>query len=196
MENVLQISEMSKAQQLTVRQAFEKERRRLLQFIENRIPRKDVAEDIMQDVFFQFVERARLPEPLEQLSSWLFAVARNKITDWFRKKKEVSEEHISFRGEESEESGLFMSDLLPEISDDPELQLVRKFLMEELLEAIDQLPSEQKEVFIWQEVEGFSFKEISANTGIPVNTLISRKRYAVLFLRKRLQHVYEEFINQ
>jgi RNA polymerase sigma factor (sigma-70 family) len=147
------------------------------------------AEDILQDVFFEFVEAYRLPEPIEQVGAWLFRVARNRIIDRFRKKREVA------LPETSSEAGddHWLGDVLPASDAGPEAAYARTVLLGELNAALDQLPREQRDVFIAHELEGRSFKELAAESGVGVNTLLARKRYAVLHLRARLQTVYDEF---
>lgn len=168
-----------------------KESPRLLDFIRRRIPNADDAEDILQDVLHQLVETWRL-KPVEQVTSWLFKVARNKITDRFRKKKTESLERQMVQGKDDEGENLDLADLLPTENDSPEMLMLRTAFMEELEVALDELPDEQRDVFIMHEVDGLSFNEISEITGVGVNTLLSRKRYAVLYLRERLRDLYDE----
>ena len=156
-----------------------REQTRLRNFIRHRVADPLDAEDILQDVFYELVEANRLLMPIEHVTSWLFRVARNRIIDRFRKKKPES---------------LQLEELLPSSDAGPELQYVRRLLHDELLSAIDELPEEQRRVFVAHELEGRSFKEIARETGVGMNTLLSRKRYAVLHLRKRLQRVYDEFM--
>jgi len=178
-------------QNQSVNETVSKESPRLLDFIRRRIPNADDAEDILQDVLHQLVETSRL-KPVEQVTSWLFKVARNKITDRFRKKKTESLERQMVHGKDDEGENLNLADLLPTENDSPEMLMFRTAFMEELETALDELPDEQREVFIMHEVEGLSFNEISAITGAGVNTLLSRKRYAVLYLRERLRDLYDE----
>lgn len=178
-------------QNQSVNETVSKESPRLLDFIRRRIPNADDAEDILQDVLHQLVETYRL-KPVEQVTSWLFKVARNKITDRFRKKKTESLERQMVHGKDDEGENLNLADLLPTENDSPEMLMFRTAFMEELETALDELPDEQREVFIMHEVEGLSFNEISAITGAGVNTLLSRKRYAVLYLRERLRDLYDE----
>ena len=167
-----------------------KERSRLRDFIRRRVPDPSDAEDIVQEVFYELVEANRLLMPIEHVTGWLFRVARNRITDLFRKKKPES---FGDRMVENEEGELLqLEDLLPSRDAGPEALYIRNVLLEELELAIDELPAEQREVFIAHEVEGRSFKEIAAETGVSVNTLLSRKRYAVVHLRERLQDIYDE----
>jgi RNA polymerase sigma factor (sigma-70 family) len=165
------------------------ERSRLLNFIRRNAPDPDDAEDIMQDVFYRLVEANRLLMPIEHVTGWLFRVARNRITDLFRKKEPENFSDLDVADEE----GLSFEELLPSLDGGPDEAYVRSRLVEELKRALAELPKEQREVFVAQELEGRSFKEISEKTGVSVNTLLSRKRYAVLRLRERLQRVYEDF---
>jgi RNA polymerase sigma factor (sigma-70 family) len=167
-----------------------KERSRLRDFIRRRVPNPSDAEDIVQEVFYELVEANRLLMPIEHVTGWLFRVARNRITDLFRKKRPESFSDRTVEGEEGEL--LRLEDLLPSRDAGPEALYIRNVLLEELELAIDELPAEQREVFIAHELEGRSFKEMAAETGVSVNTLLSRKRYAVLHLRERLQDIYDE----
>jgi len=166
------------------------QRARLRNFIRRRVPDPLDAEDILQDVFYKLVEANRLLMPIEHATGWLFRVARNRITDLFRKKKPQSFGEISVEGEGGEL--LQLEDLLPSPEAGPEAVYVRNLLLEELELALDELPEEQREAFVGHELEGRSFKEMAEETGVSVNTLLSRKRYAVLHLRKRLQSLYDE----
>lgn len=168
-----------------------KERSRLRNFIRRRVPDPADVEDIVQDVFYRLVEANRLLMPIDHITGWLFSVARNRITDLFRKKKP---EMFSDAAVEDEDGELLrIEDLLPSPDAGPEALYVRHILFDELGFALDELPEEQREVFVAHEIEGRSFKELSAETGVSVNTLLARKRYAVLHLRKRLQIIYDEF---
>ena len=167
-----------------------KERSRLRDFIRRRVPDPSDAEDIVQEVFYELVEANRLLMPIEHVTGWLFRVARNRITDLFRKKKPESFGDRTVEGEEGEL--LQLEDLLPSRDAGPEALYVRNVLLDELELAIDELPAKQREVFIAHELEGRSFKEMATETGVSVNTLLSRKRYAVLHLRERLQDIYDE----
>jgi len=168
------------------------QRSRLRNFIRRRVPDPADVEDIVQEVFYELVEANRLLMPIEHLTGWLFRVARNRITDLFRKKKPES---FSERAVEDENGELLkFEDLLPSPDAGPEALYIRNVLLEELEFALDELPDEQREVFVAHELEGRSFKELSAENGVSVNTLLSRKRYAVLHLRERLQNIYDEFI--
>lgn len=183
---------MADAQNESIRQIIEKERKRLLDFIRKRVPTQEDAEDVLQDVFYELVNTYRLMKPIEQMASWLFTVARNKITDRYRKKKPDSlEGHFALRtGEDGDR--LDISDFLPSGTNSPETELMREAIMEGVVRALDELPKEQREVFIMHELEDKSFQEIAAITGANVNTLLSRKRYAVLYLRERLSNLYKD----
>ena len=149
------------------------------------------AEDILQEVFYELVEANRLLMPIEHVTGWLFRVARNRITDLFRKKQPKSLSEAAIPGEEGET--LRLEDLLPSPQARPDAVYARSVLLEELEQAIEELPAEQREVFVAHELEGRSFKELAAETGVSVNTLLSRKHHAVLRLRERLQSIYDEF---
>jgi len=168
-----------------------RERPRLRNFIRKRVANESDVEDLVQEVFCELVEANRLLQPIDYVSAWLFRVARNRITDLFRKKKPVNFVEMEVAGDEGEL--LNFADLLPSPDDGPEALYMRSMLMDELEIALDELPEEQRDVFIAHEIEGRSFKEIAAQSGVIMNTLLSRKRYAVLFLRERLQAIYDEF---
>jgi RNA polymerase sigma factor (sigma-70 family) len=165
------------------------EYRRLYQFIRKRVGDPGEAEDILQDVFYEFIEAQRLMRPIEQVGAWLYRVARNRIIDRFRRQRSAGNEIRAGTEEES----LQLEDLLPSRDAGPEAAYARSVLIEELEAAIDDLPEEQRSVFVAHELEGRSFKEIADETGVNMNTLLSRKRYAVAQLRRRLKAIYEEF---
>jgi RNA polymerase sigma factor (sigma-70 family) len=165
------------------------QRSRLRSFIRRRVPDPSDAEDVLQDVFYKLVEANRLLMPIDHVTGWLFRVARNRITDLLRKKKP---ENFSAVADGADET-LRLEDLLPSSDAGPEALYARSLLLHELELALEELPEEQRDVFVAHELEGHSFKEISAQTGVSVNTLLSRKHYAVLHLRKRLQDLYDEF---
>jgi RNA polymerase sigma factor (sigma-70 family) len=167
------------------------ERSRLRHFIRRRVPDPGDAEDILQDVFYKLVEANRLLMPIEHVTGWLFRVARNRITDLFRKKKPERFSDTAAEGEDGEL--LRIEDLLPSPEAGPEAVYMRNVLLDELELALEELPEEQRAVFLGHELEGRSFKEIAEETGVSVNTLLSRKRYAVLHLRERLQDIHDEF---
>jgi RNA polymerase sigma factor (sigma-70 family) len=182
--------ELSLEQDQRISEAIAREQSRLRTFIRRRVPDPGDAEDILQDVFYELVSAYRLMQPVEQVGAWLFRVARNRIIDLFRKKKlhAVSNDAITKDGE-----ALLLDDLLPSPDAGPEALFARSVLMDELDAALDELPAQQRDVFIAHEIEGRSFKELAAETGLSVNTLLSRKHYAVLHLRRRLQAIYDEF---
>ena len=172
----------------------EEEGSRLRNFIRRRVPDPSDAEDILQDVLYRLVEANRLLMPIEHVTGWLFSVARNRITDFFRKKKPELFSDAALEDDEGEL--LALEDLLPSPDAGPEAIYARNVLLEELEVALNELPVEQREVFIAHELEGSSFKDLAAATGVNLNTLLSRKRSAVLYLRERLQSIYDEFMNQ
>jgi len=175
-----------------ISQVVDRERYRLLNFIRRRVADPYDAEDILQDVFYELVEANRLLMPIDHITGWLFRVARNRIIDLFRKKKPVNFSDAAIEGEDGE--SLQFEDLLPSPDAGPEALHARSVLLEALELALRELPSEQREVFVAHEIEGLSFKDIAARTGVSVNTLLSRKRYAVLDLRERLQSIYDDFV--
>ena len=169
------------------------ERSRLRNFIRKRVPNEADAEDLLQEVFFEAIEAFRLMEPVQQWSAWMFRVARNRIIDLFRKKRRwtFGSDSVTVT---SEEETLRLEDMLPSRDAGPDAAYARTILLDELEEALDELPKEQREVFIAHEIEGYSFKEIESWTGASVNTLLSRKHYAVMHLRRRLASIYDEFV--
>jgi len=174
------------------------ERARLRNFIRRRVADPADVEDILQDVFYKLVKANRLLMPIDHVTGWLFSVARNRITDLFRKRREGT---LSDSSEENEDGDLLrIEDLLPSPDAGPEALYARHVLLDELELAIGELPNDQpmsqREVFVAHELEGRSFKELSAESGVNVNTLLSRKRYALMHLRERLQSIYNEFINR
>src|SRR5271157_660129 len=173
-----------------ISEVVKREQSRLRNFIRRRVPDPRDAEDILQDVFYELVEANRLLMPIEHVTGWLFRVARNRITDLFRKKKPES---FSDAAVADDEEVLHLEDLLPSPDAGPDALYARGVLLDELEFALDELPEEQREVFVGHELEGRTFKEVSAETGVSVNTLLSRKRYAVLHLRERLRNIYDEF---
>jgi RNA polymerase sigma factor (sigma-70 family) len=192
MEHAALSGTLTAEQDQRITETVERERARLRNFIRRRVADAADADDILQEVFYELVEAYRLMQPLEQVSAWLFRVARNRITDLFRKKKPAAFASDPIAFAEDGEPFSF-EDLLPSPDAGPEALYARNVLLEEFEAAVDELPSEQREVFIAHEVEGRSFKELAAETGLSVNTLHLRKHYAVLQLRERLQAVYDEF---
>ena len=174
-----------------VSEIIAEERSRLRNFIRRRVRDPADAEDIVQEVFYELVEANRLLMPIEHVTGWLFRVARNRITDLFRKKKPETFSDAAVVDEDGEV--LQIEDLLPSPDAGPEALYFRNVLLDELEFALDELPDEQREVFVAHELEGRSFKELSAESGVSVNTLLSRKRYAVLHLCERLQSIHDEF---
>ena len=192
MDKALDTAWMMADQDRKLAETVERERGRLRNFIRRRVPDEADAEDILQDVFYELVEAYRLMKPIEQAGAWLFRVARNRIIDRFRKKKPEPISAVQVAGKEGA-GALTIEDLLPSPEAGPEAEYARAVLLDELDAALEELPDDQREVFVAHEIEGLSFKEISAETGVSVNTLLSRKHHAVLHLRRRLQSIYDEF---
>ena len=182
---------MALEQDRRISEVVSREQSRLRNFVRRRVPDPRDAEDILQDVFYKLVEANRMLMPIEHVTGWLFRVARNRITDFFREKKPENFSDAAVADQDDEL--LRLEDLLPSPDAGPEALYARGLLLDELELAVDELPKVQREVFVAHELEGRSFKEIAAATGVGVNTLLSRKRYAVLHLRSRLQSVYDEF---
>jgi RNA polymerase sigma factor (sigma-70 family) len=194
METAMDIAMSAAEQDRRLAEVIGREQGRLRSFIRRRVANDAEAEDILQDVFYELVEASRLMKPIEQAGAWLFRVARNRIIDAFRKKKpEPISQPIGGEGEDGER--MTLEDLLPSPEAGPEAEYARGVLMDELEDAMDELPDDQRAVFVAHEIEGRSFKEISAETGVSVNTLLSRKHHAVVFLRRRLQTMYDEFLS-
>jgi RNA polymerase sigma factor (sigma-70 family) len=185
---------MTIEQDQRISQVVKQERVRLWNFIRRRVPDPRDAEDILQDVFYELVEANRLLMPIEHVTGWLFRVARNRIIDLFRKKKPESLSDRAATNEEGE--SLQWEDLLPSPDAGPDAVYARNMLLDELELVLDELPEEQREAFVAHELEGRSFKDLAAETGVSINTLLSRKRYAVLHLRNRLRDIYDEFMNR
>lgn len=173
----------------TIERAVGEQRKRLLEFIRHRVRTEEDAEDILQDVFYQLASSYSVTEPIEKITAWLFTVARNRIIDWYRKKRPT----LLPRDEENPDVPLNLEDILYDPRQNPDRVYARSLIWTELADALDELPEAQREVFVLHELEGRSFKEIVELTGEPLNTLLSRKRYAVLHLRERLQELYDEF---
>jgi RNA polymerase sigma factor (sigma-70 family) len=170
---------------------FSREAGKLTAFIKARVRNAADAEDILQDVFFEFVQAYRLPESIEQVGNWLFRVARNRIIDRFRRKTATSVSE-SAQDADGEDSVLYLGFELPSPEGDPEAEFSRSAFLTALQQALEELPANQREVFVAHEIEGLSFETLSRRDGIPISTLLSRKRYAVLYLRDRLQVFYDE----
>jgi RNA polymerase sigma factor (sigma-70 family) len=181
-------------QDLRISQVIAEERSRLRNFIRKRVPNEADVEDLLQEVFYELVEANRLLMPIDYVTGWLFSVARNRITDLFRKKR--PENFTSAAAMDEDGELLRIEDLLPSPDAGPEALLLRKLLLDELESALGELPAEQREVFVAHELEGRSFKELSAQSGVNVNTLLARKRYAVLLLRRRLRRAHDEYMRK
>ena len=179
------LAQMAVEQDERISGVVTREQSRLRDFIRRRVPDPRDAEDVLQDVFYKLVEANRLLMPIDHVTGWLFRVARNRITDLFRKKQPESLPEVA-------DDELQLDDLLPSADAGPDALYARGVLLDEIDLALDELPDEQREVFVAHELEGLSFKDISARTGVNVNTLLSRKRYAVLHLRERLHDIYDE----
>ena len=190
MEATASLERMAIEQDRRISEVVRREQSRLRNFIRRRVPDSRDAEDVLQDVFYRLVEANSLLMPIEHVTAWLFRVARNRITDLFRKHQPESFSDIAVNDEDELRK---LDDLLPSPDAGPDALLARSVLLDEIELAIEELPEEQRAVFVAHELEGHSFKEISAETGVSVNTLLSRKRYAVLRLRARLQSIYDEF---
>jgi len=191
MNELLSINLMNE-QDRQISEIVAEERSRLRNFIRRRVPDPSDAEDILQEVFYKLVQANRLLMPIDHMTGWLFRVARNRITDLFRKRREETFGDAAVEEEDGEV--LQIEDLLPSPDAGPEALYVRSVLLDELELALDELPDEQREVFVAHELEGRTFKELAKESGVSVNTLLSRKRYAVLHLRERLQSIYDEFL--
>ncbi|MFL6247175.1 MAG: RNA polymerase sigma factor [Thermoanaerobaculia bacterium] len=193
--NALSVDRMTSEQDRQIGAAFTRDERRLRSFIRKHVADDRDVEDILQDVFYELVAAYRLIKPVEHVTAWLFRIARNRITDLFRRKRpEISTDEPILTTEDDE--ALSFGDLLPSADAGPEAAYARAVLLEELTASFDELPEEQREVFIAHELEGRSFKEIAAASAVNVNTLISRKHYAVLHLRRRLRAIYDELLQE
>ncbi len=191
MKNAARLEPMPLEQDQRISTVVQREQLRLRSFIRRHVPDPRDAEDILQDVFYELVEANRLLMPIDHVTGWLFRVARNRITDLFRKKKPESFSDTAVPDEDDEL--LHLEDLLPSPDAGPEALYARNALLAELELAVDELPEEQREVFVAHELEGRSFKAMAAEKGVSLNTLLSRKRYAVRHLRERLQGIYDDF---
>jgi RNA polymerase sigma factor (sigma-70 family) len=194
MKETLTLQRTQGEQNRRITETVEREQARLRSFIRRRVADRGDAEDILQEVFAELVEAYRLMQPIEQAGAWLFRVARNRIIDRFRKLRPGSLQDSVTADADGET--LALEDLLPSPDAGPDAAYARKILIAELEEAIEELPREQREVFIANEIDGRSFKELAQETGVSMNTLLSRKRYAVLHLRRRLQAIHQEFTNE
>lgn len=183
------------AQNKAIGETVRRERSRLSRFIQSRLPDPDAAEDILQDVFYELTEAYRLAKPIERVASWLFAVARNKINDWYRKPKALSLDSSPSSANEDDEAPV-LGEWLALSDDTADSDLFRETILDAIDAALAELPPEQREVFIRHEIDGQSFNEMVDELGVSLNTLLSRKRYAVLHLRKRLRDLYDELNDQ
>jgi RNA polymerase sigma factor (sigma-70 family) len=177
-----------------ISEVIAKERPRLRNFIRKRVPNEADVDDLLQEVLYELVAASRLLKPIDYVTGWLFRVARNRITDFFRKKK--PENFTDAAAEDDDGELIELEDLLPSPDAGPEALYIRNVLLAELQRGLAELPREQREVFVAHEIEGRSFKELSAESGVSLNTLLSRKRYAVLHLRERLQSIHDEFMRK
>jgi RNA polymerase sigma factor (sigma-70 family) len=191
----LSVGWMASEQDGRISQIVERERGRLRRFIRRHLTDGADVDDVLQDVFFELTEADRLMKPIEEVGAWLFQVARNRIADLFRKRKVVAfPETTALRAADDQPvERLSFEDLLPSSEAGPDVAYARRLLLDELDAALDELPDEQREVFVAHEIEGMSFRDLAAETGESVNTLLSRKHYAVLRLRRRLRDIHEEF---
>src|SRR5215475_9213405 len=193
MDQALTIAHMADEQDQRISDTVAREQARLRSFVRRRVADPFDAEDILQDVFAELVEACRLMQPIEQVGAWLFRVARNRITDLFRKKRPealADQQAINAEGE-----AFLLEDLLPSKDAGPDEVYAQSILFDALEDALDELPAEQRDVFIAHELEGHSFKELATETGLTMSALLSRKHYAVLHLRRRLRAIYNEFSN-
>ena len=185
------LDQLMSDQDKRIAEVIARERRRLGSFIRRRVPDPGDAEDILQDVFSELVEAVRMLRPIEQVGAWLFQVARNRIIDRFRRRSAAPE--VASTAIEDQDAVAALADLLPSPRAGPAAQYARRLLLEELDAALEELPAEQRDVFIAHELEGRSFRELAQRQGVNINTLLSRKRYAVRYLRERLQQIYRAF---
>jgi RNA polymerase sigma factor (sigma-70 family) len=187
-------SETNVKEKLHISEVIKSYGSRLQGFIRNRVNTNEDADDILQEVYYQLVKADQLLKPIDQMAAWLFTVARNRITDLYRKKKTESIPELL---SETDDNQVFveLQEIMFDNGSSPETDYLRSMVWTELEQALGELPEEQRLVFELTEMKGLAFKEISEQTGVPVNTLLSRKRYAVLFLRERLQLIYDELIN-
>jgi RNA polymerase sigma factor (sigma-70 family) len=188
------LDQVTAEQDQWIAEAMEKDEPRLRNYIRKHVVDLEAAEDILQEVFVELVEAYRLVKPIEQVSGWLFRVAKNRIIDRFRGRRLESLSQAQYG--EDDDAAVSLEDLLPSPDGGPEAAYVRSVLLDEIDEALEEMPPEQRLAFIAHEWEGYSFKELAEETGVSVNTLLSRKRYAVLYLRRRLKSIYEEFVKK
>jgi RNA polymerase sigma factor (sigma-70 family) len=193
MKATLSLDQAMTAQDHSIAQTVARERGRLRNFIRQRVADPGDAEDILQDVFYELVAAYRMLEPAEQVGAWLFRVARNRITDLFRKRRPERMAELPAPAEFAEDDAT-IEDLLPSADAGPEAAYARSLLVQELSAALEELPAEQRDAFVAHEIDGHSFADMAAASGLSINTLLARKRYAVLYLRRRLQAIYQEFV--
>lgn len=184
--------ELSLANRIRIEETIEKERNRLFNFIRRYVSNPDDAEDILQDVFYRLTTGIDEINSLDKITSWLYTVTRNRITDLFRKKKPIPSSEIPVSDDEGEK--LLLEEILPNSGNTPEDDYMRMAIIDKIMDALDNLPEEQSEAFVLNEIEGRSFREISESTGVPINTLISRKRYAVIYLKEELKDLFNELL--
>jgi len=196
MDAKLELTWLTTEQNRSLVDIFGRERGRLRNFIRRRVGDPGDVDDVLQDVFEELIEASRLMRPVEQVGAWLFRVARNRITDLLRRRQTRGVQAPDFGGfpASDEESEPSIEDWLPSEQAGPEAAYARRLLLEALDDALEELPEDQRSVFVANEIEGRSFKELAHETGVGVNTLLSRKRYAVLHLRRRLQLIYDDFV--
>ena len=175
-----------------IEQVTNQEKGRLLNYIRQHVRNREDAEDILQEVLYQFLKGFSDIRSTERITSWLFTVTRNKITDYFRKKKPVPLSDSQVMGNDDDGTALMLEDILPALTRDPEDEMMREWIWNAIEQALDEMPGEQRDVFIWNEFEDRSFREIAEMTGEGINTLLSRKRYAILFLRSKLKELYNQ----
>jgi RNA polymerase sigma factor (sigma-70 family) len=195
MDEALRKLWMATEQDQRISEAIEREQSRLRNFIRRRVADQEEAEDVLQDVFYELIQAYRMMKPVEQVTAWLFQVARNRITDLFRRKNREPRRIEPVANTQDGET-LQWEEVLPSPESGPEAAYARRVLLEELDEALEELPAAQREVFIAHELLGYSFKEIASQTGVSLNTLLSRKHYAILHLRERLKAIYDEFTEE
>lgn len=190
-EREIFIPDMTQAQNDSIREVVQENGKKLFDFIRNRVRGPEEAEDIFQDVMYELTNSYRVVQPIEKMAAWLYRVARNKITDRYRKKKTfLLDDQLVSHGDDDEQ--LFLQDLIRSTTESPDKDFDQAILQDAIEDALDELPAEQRNVFIKHELEGLSFREISEESGVSINTLLSRKRYAVIHLREKLKNLYEE----
>jgi RNA polymerase sigma factor (sigma-70 family) len=194
MEDALTIARQTAEQNRKISEVIRREQARLGNFVRKRVADAGDAEDILQEVFYELVEAYRALQPIEQVGAWLYRVARNRIVDSFRRKRPQALEDGPAEVAD-DESGLTLGELLPSPDAGPDAAYLRSVLLEEIYRTFDELPEEQRAVFLAHEIEGRGFKELAGETGVSINTLLSRKRYAIRYLRRRLRSIYDEYLN-